>query len=414
MLIKQVFQNHLSELRVDHQLLKKIIRMEEGFVNKRPENIEFFGGALTGVQVVRFTQEDRDKLFNDILNIDDTVLQEDLYGLIKDERTGEKVLHEDRKVSSDIFNLSCMYLIHAAHNSRYLSDKEIQECKVRVCIYMFYRFLTSLMFNYFRYPADREVAQAAYELLSGKFIIKQTGSWSATLRYFAENAVSTTGIHRDVITKMPTDEGVINFLNDTQGRIRDTMKNITRDFLKVHEQGIRIVRNSSMVEIDGEIVLKDRTKSLVNYTRYLKTIIPDRNSFIKQELIDVVCNMMQTMPEKLLILSLEYVSANYGHTNDNLVEDAVDSVMDHAFDYLSQNKQLLHNRADIGNLISKVRGTYMSSRATDEMLVTAREDVRRVVVNATKSKNDSVVAATRTGLAIYLLLRAITMKHYST
>jgi hypothetical protein len=410
MQIREVFEQECSDLKVDHTLFKKIVIMESDFVNKHPDHISFFGGTLTGVHVVRFTPDDREKLFSDILKTDETYLESKLYSL-KDSRGG-LIVNPEFKVSSDIFSLSCVYLIHAIDNSRYLSDKEKDEGKVRVCTYMLYRFLTSRLFRHFPYPADESIAKATYEILSGKYLLKQQGSWAKTLRYIAEKAVSSDGIHASVIKKMDVDTGVINMLNDVQGRIRDMLKNIYNEFTKVHAQGTKITKNSSFIETDGEMVLKDKHKSLANYTRYLNSIISDKNSFIKQELIDVVSDMMHTMPERLLVQSLEWCSSNYGHLKDKLIEQAIDAVMEHAFDYLSDNKALLHNKADIATLISKLRGAYMSSRSTDDKIILSRELCEKIVINATRTKNDSVVSSTRTGLMIYFVLRSITMKHY--
>jgi hypothetical protein len=322
---------------------------------------------------------------------------------------------QTRNVSSDIFNISCAWLIHAIENSRYLSKEEIEEGKIRVCLYMLYRFITSLISHYYRYPADREVAQATYEMLSYKYILKQQGSWGRTLRFIAENSVSTKGIHANCIKKMDLDYDIIRMLNDIQGRIRNTIKNITSEFHKVHSQGIRITsNNSTSIETDGEMVLKDKSKSLSNYTRYIKSVVADKNSFVKQELVDIVCNMMHTMPEKLFKEALEWTSTNYSHLNDNSIEKAIDMVMDHAFDYLSNHKNLLHHKADIGELISKLRGSYMSSRASDVGLMQAKDATKKLISIAVKTKNDNILSSIRTGWMIYVVLRAITMKHYST
>jgi hypothetical protein len=411
MLIKKAYDTELNDIKIDHSLFKKIVMMESNFVTKHPDHINFFGGSLTGVQVIRFTSEDRDILFTDIIRNDEVHLQNVLYSL-RDSR-GVPVIDTNRKVSSDIFSLTCVWLIHGIQNSKYLSDTEKEEGKIRVCMYMLYRFLTSRLYRHFIYPADEGSAKATYESLSGKYILKQKGSWAETIRYLSVNAVSTKGIHSDVVLKMDDDNRVINMLNDVQGRIRDMLKNIYGEFIKIHQQGIKITKNSSFVELDGEIVLKDKLKSLSNYSRYIKSIIPDKDSFIKQELIDVISDMMHTMPEKLLVHTLEWCSSNYSHMRDNSIEETIDAIMEHAFFYLSNDKSLLHNRGDISTIIAKLRGAYMSSRSTEEKVILAKKLSDEIVSLGSKSKNDSVLNSTRTGFMLYIVLRSITMKHYS-
>jgi hypothetical protein len=409
--IKNIFDEECKDLKIDHKFFKAICNLEAHFVNKKQEHIEFFGGTLTGVQVVRFTTEDRDKLFTDILEVDDRDLEERVYAL-RDEN-GQPTITQSWKISSDIFNISCIWLLHAIHTSRYLSNEDKKEAKIRVCLYLMYKYLTSILFHNFKYPADPEIAAATYAQLSYKFILKQCGSWGETLRIFAEKATALDGIHADVIADMNNDSRVINMLNDTQGRIKDTMKNIYSVFIKTHEQGIRIATSSSFIETDGELILKDKSKSLNNYTRYIKSIISDKNSFIKQELVDIIANLIHTLPPKLLIKTLEWSSDNYGHTKDKEVEVSLDIVMEHAFEFLASNRSLLRSKNDITGLISKLRGVYMSSRSTDIKLFEAREKVERIVFIATGSKNDSVVASTRTAWMLYVILRAFTMRHYT-
>lgn len=417
MSIKDVFDRECGHLKIDLKFYKNIIDLEARFVNKKQEHIEFFGGTLTGAHVVRFTQEDTDTLFIDILQVDDRLLTELVYD-VKDKR-GQPVIVQSRHVSSDIFNISCIWLIHAIHHSPYLDEEHKQEAKIRVCTYLMYKYLTSLLVWYFKYPADPEVCAATYAQLNYKFILKQTGSWGATIREFASKAVALDGIHARRIERLDADDTdandnqIVKMLNDTQGRIRDTFKNIYAVFMETHTKGMRISSTSSLVETDGEIILKDKSTNLATYTRYIKSIISDEHSFIRQEIVDVIVKVMHTMPEKLLLSTLKWMSNNYGHTKEQVVEHTLDLVTEHAFDYLSANQSLLRAKGDLAGLISKLRGTYMSSRSTDAKLLEVRELVEDIVYEATRSRNESVIASTRTGVMIYIVVRMFSMHHYA-
>ena len=56
----------------------------------------------------------------------------------------------------------------------------------------------------------------------------------------------------------------------------------------------------------------------------------------------------------------------------------------------------------------------MSSRSVDTDLLQMRDKARLVVKNATKSKNESLPASIRTGVLLYITLRAFTMQHYAS
>ncbi len=411
--IRDVFEQECAHVRIDQKFLRELVAMEARFVNKKPDHIEFFGGTLTGVHVVRFTNEDRDRLFTDLLEIDDRVLQDKLYSL-RDPVTKRPVINQDWKISSDVFNISIVWLLHAIENSPFLDDNQKTEGKIRACQYMLYKFLTSRLFRHFPYPADREIAQAAYAQLTYKFALKQYGSWGAVIRHLATQATSRTGIHKDTIKFMADDVDVGKMLNDIQGRPRDILKNFYGEFLRVHKEGKRIARSSALVDIDGEIILKDKVKGLQNYTRYIRGVMVDENSFIRQELVDVIVKVMHTMPQALLMTTLSWSSRNFGHTREQLVERAIDLIAEHAFAYLSEHRELVRAQSDLPNLVSKLRGAYMSSRSSDPKLLEIRDLVGKIVAQATKSKNESVIAATRTGFMIYVIVRMFSMRHYTS
>lgn len=409
-LIKEVFDRECSDIEFDARFFKKTCELEARFVSKNQESLEFFGGNLFGVHRVRFTEDDRDRLFIDVMGADDQSLKDQLYAL----RTsnGSKVINTDWIVSSDVFNLSTVWLIHAIHHSPHLDSEHKHEAKIRVCLYMFYKFATSWIAHAVRYPADPEIAAAAYAQLSYKFILKQTGSWGACFRVFASNAVALDGLHAKTLERFDDDVAIINMLNDMQGRIRDMLKNIYGVLVSTKDQGKRIAQSSTLVETDGEMILKDRTKSLSNYSRYIKGIVSDKNTFVRQELVEVISSTMHTMPERLLLLSLTWMSDNYARTKDGLVEDVITRTMEHAFEYLAANRAVLNASSDLPGLVSKLRGVYMSSRSTETNLLILRTLAERIVTLATKSKNESVIASTRTGVMLYLVLRAFCMKHY--
>lgn len=411
MLIKKVFDEELVDLKIDKPLLKKIVKLHANFITKTSDYVEFFGGALTGVHIVRFTDDDRNRFFEEILDIDETVLEEKLYNL-RDEY-GKPVVNEEFQVGGDVFSISCIWLIHAISESRYLSDEDKHTAELCICLYMIYRFFTSRYFRHFKFPAEKAKALATYEALNNKFILKQKGNWGETLKYISENAISESGVHRETIKNMSNDIKVINMVTDIQGRIRDMLKNIYQVFLNIHNSNVKITANSAHIETDGEYVLKDKKNALANYTRYIKTVVPDKNSFIKNELVSVICNAMHTMPEKLFVESLEWASDNYSYMNDNIIDKALDATLHHAFDYLSEHNTLLSHRTNLMDITSKLRGTYMSSRSNDELISAAREYTREVITSSVKTKNESIIASLRTGWMLYVVLRAITMKHYT-
>ena len=401
--VKKVFDEECAHLRIDSKFIKLLNSYPTAFVNKNEEHMTFFGGNLTGVQVVRFTAADKDKWFSDILDVSELVLEERIEQIPS--------INQAFHISSDTLNLSVAWLIHAIMTSPHLTDEQKHTACIDASLVLQYKFLTSLLFQYFKYPADPQVAAATYAGLSFKFAIKQYGSWQATLEARCEDLISTKSIHYDTFKRFNNDISIVYLLNDTQGRIRDILKNIYGEFLKTHRSGERIATSNVMIEIDGEMILRDKTKNLLGYTRYVHSIIGDTHSFVKDELLAVINNIMATMPPKLLVQTLEWSSKNYRKVKE--IEELVDTTLTHSFSYLSNNKSLLNDTKDLSELLSKLRGVYMSSRSTDASLIEMRRLGEIIIKQSTNTKNESVIASVRTGLLLYLVLRAYTMRFYS-
>lgn len=403
--IKELFERHCGHLVFDMKLIRKINEFQVGFVNKNEEHMTFFGGNLTGVQVVRFTSQDKDKWFSSILEADEISLEEDLLRV--------SAINPTWNVSSDPFNHSCFWLLHKFKSSEHLTDKQKQQAMLDTSLVLYYRFITSLLFRYFKYPADARTAEATYAQLSYKFAIKKYGSWYATLEARCLDLIDDHGLHVGTIESFDNDEDIINMINDSQGRIRDMLKNIYSVFKTTHDMGIKIRTTSSVVEHDGEQILRDSTKSLTAYTRYMHSIISDKDSFIKKELTDIVERIMHTMHPRLFMEALQWCSSNYKFSHNKDVEVLITETLTHSFQYLNENRTVLKDTTDLPGLLSKLRGVYMSSRSTEMDLLHIRAIAEKIIKQATGSKNENAIASVRTGLLLYIVLRAFTMHHYS-
>lgn len=405
--IKSIFDDECSALKVDARFAKALHLYQVAFVNKNREHIEFFGGHLLGVQTVRFITADRSRWFEEVLHVEEGPLSTRLSQL-------EVIDYDNRIIGSDTMNLSTVWLLHAILHSKFLSDKVKHDAMVDAMLVVQYKFFTSLLGHYFKFVADPAVAEATYASLSGRFLIKQYRSWYDLFRARAEEIIKKDGIHFAKFDKLNDDEDIQYMLNDVQGRVRDIIKNIYAEFMIVHKQGTRILSTSAVVEHDGAEILRDKTKNLTAYTNYIHSIVTDRNSFVREELVDVICSGMQTMPESLFRKTLEYMSDNYQHRQSKDIEEILNKTLIHSFDYLADNRELVSKNTDLALLLSRLRGVYTSSRSTDPALMDMRETMERIVGRATNNRNMSVIASIRTGVLLYIVLRSFTMRHYTS
>lgn len=416
--IKSVMDQEFSHLPVDKRLLSKVLKYEEDFINKNEDHITFFGGHLMGVQIVRFDPRDRQYWFDEILEINEQSLQEPLYALKwipPDSRNKmpEPVIDPEFVVRSDVMNITCGYLIHRFMTANNLPMNERQkgaECVVRI---MLYKFLTSLLWNYFKYPANSAVAEATYNALSLKFGLKRAGNWKKYLDERGHLTIEPKSIHYKNLLTMADDQDFLYFIGDTQGRIRGTVKSIYGVFDQMSKQGIKIVASSSVMEYDGEMVLKDKTHTYQSEIRYIADVLGDRGSFIKPELLRLIEKSVPTANPDMLTKTLQWMSDNSGYGKDDIVNQLTTKTVIYSFNYLTRNPKLIKGKRDISGVLMSLRGSFMASRSSDEDLMELREMAEKIAGYATNSRNETVLKAIRTAVLLYIIGRIMSKDFYS-
>jgi hypothetical protein len=402
----QVFKTECGHLAADAALLKRVTTYERQWVNSREENITFFGGNLMGTPRVVFTASDMHRWFDEVLGVDEVILQKEIHKLPS--------INPEFKVSSDTFNLMCFYLMHLFATSKQLNPQQKEQGCVAVIRVMHYRFITSLMTgsNYFKFEPKRETMEATYAALDNKFSLKQHGSWSKLIDHRAQSILDTRGKRYPSILNFATDEDIVKSLNDIQGRIREVVKKMYSVFLRVHNSNSRIATRSSTINIDGEFHLRDLVRKSSQLQRYAHEVLIDKDTFIRQELIGVIVDLVHTMNERLFVETLQYMVNNHGTGGDKRVGELVDNVMLHALDYINNNRELMRSNTRFAIILVKLKSLYGSPRSTEPLLFDIREQSKVICKKATATTNESMLSSLRTGLMLYIVLRTLAMEFY--
>lgn len=402
--IKSIFDQHAGHLKIEMPLMKRIHNFTVGFANRNEDHIAFFGGNLLGVHPVRFRTSDRNQWYDDIMAFDDVEVKNQIVELPD--------IDPEWVRGTDVMNLSCLWLVHVIYNSKRLTNEQKREGMIDTLMMLHYKFITSLMSHFFKYKADKSVALATYAALSRKFDLKVYGSWGALLRARCENIIDKNSIHYNTIVKFDNDKAIQNMITDIQGRLKNIVKKLRAVFETVRTQDAKI-RSSKMTgyDMNGDQIIKDMSRNFTPYRRYLHEVATDPQRFIKPELTQVIESAMHTMPPSGLHDSLMYISTHYGKDSIN-IEEMLDEILLHAFDYLSSEKSSFQRTNDLVTLITNIRFIYTTSRGTDPSLLKIRDMVETLVSKSIKSKNPSVIASVRTGVMLYVVLITLTMSKY--
>lgn len=403
--LSSVFDEHCPDFVVDAEKLKTIQQILHSYVNRNPDHSAFFGGNLLGVQVVKFLGSDVGNWFDRILDCDEGSLQDDIY------RCDD--INSEFEVSSNAFNMSCMWVCHKIANSG-LPPEKVKHGLMDVLIYMQIKFITGRLFRLFPYPANKAVAEATYASLTNKYAIKEHGTWMKWLQYRAGEIIAPTSRTWKAILNFEPNYEIVIGLNTTQGQIRSMLKFYRRAMESVRVEGGKVVATSATaVGHDGEEILRDRTNSVQKYFQYLRSIATDKSSFIRQELINVICKIMPSAQMKYLIAVLEHISVNFYKKDHAEYERVFELLLVHSFDYLNSSKMTVRHPNDLGAILIKLRGAYTSARSSDPDLLDLRNSMEKLIKPAVDSKTPAVLSSVRTAVMLYLVVRSYTMSHYT-
>jgi hypothetical protein len=398
------FDPLFEHVSFDKKKARAFQEFQIGFINKNEEHLNFFSGNLLGVQRVIFSTSDALRLFEDVIG----VAQEK----IKQAIAQDKNFNLDHIVASDSVNLALFYCAHRFLKSSALDPKARYEAALNSLLIFHYRVLSSLITHYFRYPADPKTAQATYTQLSARYLIKSLGSWIEVLNYRCNEILKEESIHHDYLKTFQDDGKIMYMVSDSQGRMRDMIKNIYAEFMRVHTEGDR-VHNTTLNEItlDGQETITDKTKGPQIYTHYVLSILPDPYSFIKEELFAVILQVMPAVSGKMLKQTLTYLVEQIHGKDRTNVEHFINQVMTYSIEYLNRQGHHVGYTKDIQQMLSDVRNLYLSSRASDHYLKEIRELGESIVKKVFPNVGPTQNAAIRTSVILYVLLRAFT-KHY--
>ena len=396
--VRKVFEDVFKNVNVGPTLHARIIAYCKGIMT-REGNVEWTGSNLLGVETIRFFNTDRDRFFDEVLQVDEDYLTEQLH---------TTDLNMTWKVTSDAFNLTVAYLLHI-----YLpiinKDPKAYEAIVEIVSILQFKFYSSIYSHFFKKPVDLPAAEGTYAALSLKFAIKQLGSWGAVLRERSEYFVSSESPHANSLAKFKESKLIIYFISDLNTRTKQTVKDYYGVLDHVRANNNRIGTQSAKIEIDGESIIRDRISAYANAKTYLLECASNSSSFYKVELVDVVLSLVPKASSSALSELLNHIaSLPFGKERDE-IERMMAITLEHAFEYISTNRVRF---TDAAGLLVKMRALYMSSKTSDPRILELRNVLEGYTKKHTHLRNNAALSAIRNSLLLYFLLRALSAPLY--
>lgn len=403
--ILSILQRHFQSVKIDKDLGKRLYRFQIGYVNTSKDYVEFFGSNLLGVHVIRFRDADVLRFFNDVLDIDYTALENDI-------RAVDTVINT-YKIGGDIFNLAIMYLLAQILKDKKMKDKDREHAAYNAGLIFFYRAIAAMLSAWFKYPADPKIAQAAYAALSYKFLIKKLGSWHRLMDYRSHNLITKVGVSYKKLTHLEVDEDLVVVINDGANSIRDMLFNYYVEFEKIRQQGDGIgITKSVTLDADGEEVVRARIGSVDKSVALIRQFVTDERSFVRDEYIQVIVDINKNTSFRLLKESLTWTTHNVNGKYHKLVDSWISEVVVYS-SFLIETRIEPDRWKDIPYMLVQLKNFYLSSRSTEEDLLTIREHTDELLLKVHKKLSTPLLLATRTAMILYVTFLVLTGKSRS-
>lgn len=395
--IKDVFEYHLKDLKVDKELIDKLRKFRYYWSQKDINYIEFLGSGLLGVHPIRFSTNDEDLFFVDILNIDKNMLKTDLHAL--------EGINKSWKVTSNNVYLTVMYLIYKFYNSNLKINDKLDG--IRECYYIFaFKVISSLVTHYFSYNVDTAIAKAVYEKMSNKFILKKLGTWQAFIEYRA-NDVLPNGLHYNNLNNITTDSAV-KAIADLQSRIRDAVKNSYTVLLEVKEQNEKINSSSVLEHNEDDVGIKDVSNRPDIYVNYIKSIYKNTNDFINDDIIYLLESTTNRLDVDMLIATLKYISNHADINKYDFIEYSINSNIKYLF---TKNIRTDYNK-HVLEIIKYLKGYWSASIIKDQTTKELKKHMLEITKKATNKKTLWSLAIIVNSVYIYIFIRSLSRNKY--
>lgn len=402
LVLLDVMKKHFANTEFDKTFMNEVTSFLREFIAKDNNHVEFFGSGLLGVYPVKWYYSDTDRWWDEIWQVDDRALRTDIWNC--------KGIDKKRIISSDSFNHAMIYSLYGIHHSPKLNEKEKESTKTMVMMCLNIKFISSILAHFFKFPANKEVAEKAFNSLSMRYDIKVEGSWGKMIQKRSEDLVSPKGRYYRAYTTYYSNDEIVKCINDIQCRCKDTIKYMTEVYYETLNKGLKIATTQSTIEIDGVGLVKDIVRNKNVFVRYIKDVINTGDGYYKEMLTDIVFQAVPSLNADLFTEIQDGVIKLYKtNAGQKLIDKQIDDLIVYTLDFLTANN-IKEN--DIPGITYRMKHVFMSGRVTDQMLEDARKDFGKIAEKINPKFKRTPLIPERCAFFLYLVLRTITMKHF--
>lgn len=406
--LKELFDTYFKHVKFDKALAVDFRDYLSEFITRNDQHVRFFGGTLVGVYKCVFTPADKNRLWGNILEIDRLDFASSYQALPSIDR--------NHKVERDETNMLFLYLLYRFKKDGKLNEAAYIQVATIILMISQIKFITSMINWDYKYTVDKDLAITVNNQLSRKFILRRYDSWKEVLTYRAHSWITDTdrkgwGRIAPVLRTFGDDGECKAIVVGIHGKCNATRIAYNKVFHDVYENEQTIQSRSMMGEVEGDAAFLDKVSVINGYVDYGLQTCRNKDQLIKDDLVSIVLANSAGVTYKSLFMALKYIAQNVDNRKTPQVRLFVERSLVFCLNYMRREKI---DPSHLLTVFKSVKGGISSARSADKLLLDCREAGDFVVEQAINAnKLSHTFTAIRTSLTMYVLLRALTRKHYT-
>jgi hypothetical protein len=397
-------------ISISHHEILQIERLVIFFCIRKTHPLTF-DGTMIGVDPILFSQSDYNALF-DIFKIS----IKDVEKAIKNTQSIDK----NFIVTSDPFNLLCMWLVHLA--PIYIKDKRIcHEFSMNILRYLHYKFFCSVVNNSFRHGANRGVMEATINSLTKKSDIIRYESWRVLIDTHCERVLDPKDrLYTTILTASPDDK-YIKVLAEIQNSIRRKIVIVAQAYYLNSSEGNSVKSMSSISEnAEGEKIIAQSASVIDSAQAAMVIEVLNPNVFVQDSLVKDVAEIYSNISERMLKIALLKINEEAVIQQSSRKFDKVD-ISNGEVTYIGIRALILEiirlmvsicrtkgvNLGSRVKVFKTVRDAYGSSRTTDPDILAVKRSIAQIIDPYELTTNESSKSALRLAVISYIVYRTI-------
>ena len=376
---------------------------------------------LLGVYTFVFTEADRTGLFH-VVELEEPDVEAIIKECSKAHSPPPIVL--SRKVTSDPFNLLCVYLLYRAHQDLKRERLLCEQFCLNVSKYFYYKMFASLINHFFPHKADEHVMLAVINSFSKKWDIVTLGTWKKVIeeRCRIMNSLnSKENIHAKVLEDFAPDKAILYLISDQQTRLRDRVNLIATAYYNYHEEGMRInSQNSTTTDMDGEKILVERNSTVDSAILRVCMDLVSINTWIDNKLVISICKQFTRLSVNQLRTALEALSNRAAiqmkerkfdlekkkkdHIEYIGLKALFKAILQYTFEFCAKNGINVQSKLKVYLAAQK---RFNATYTKEQKVIDTRDSLTKILKDENLGVNSTTLITIRNGVILYIVAKCL-------